>query len=155
VASVGLSAVSLVNYACKGLCIVCLASHDELLRVLRGSVTAGGLCAMHILMPQDRTVQNRVCVSLCAATGCLSTAPAYLFTHSAVDKRLRVGKEASSLLYCWDFELIFVYSPDFDRLFLWALVCAVRPFNWPATNHLQFRLALQAKFGSPRGGASV
>jgi len=35
-----------------------------------------------------------------------------------VDRPVGVGKgreEASILLYCWDFELIFVYSPDFDR----------------------------------------
>ena len=44
-----------------------------------------------------------VCVVECAATSCLSTAPAYLFAHSAVDRPVRVGKgreEASSLLYC-------------------------------------------------------
>ena len=42
-------------------------------------------------------------------------------------------KEFSSLLYCWDYELILVYSPDFDRLCLWALLCAALrclPFDW-------------------------
>jgi len=56
--------------------------------------------------------------------------PAYLFTHSAMNRPVRVGKgreEAISLLYCWDFELIFVYSPDFDRLFLWVLLRAAGP----------------------------
>jgi len=45
---------------------------------------------------------------------------------------VRVGKrreEASSPLYCWDFELIFVYSVDFDRLFLWAVLRTAGPFN--------------------------
>jgi len=60
--------------------------------------------------------------------------PAYLFAHSAMDSPVRVRKvreEACSLLYCWDFKLIFVYLPDFDRLFLWALLRAAGPCDRP------------------------
>jgi len=49
-----------------------------------------------------------------------------------MNRPVRVGKgreEAISLLYCWDFELIFVYSPDVDQLFLWALLSAAGPFD--------------------------
>ena len=43
--------------------------------------------------------------------------PAYLFAHSAMDSPVHVRKvreEACSLLYCWDFKLIFVYLPDWS-----------------------------------------
>ena len=58
--------------------------------------------------------------------------PAYLFTHSAVDRPVHVGKQredASSLLCCWDFEAIFVHSPDFDRLFVWAVLRTAGPLD--------------------------
>jgi len=74
----------------------------EVFGMMHGSSTPGGLCAVDILLLQDCPVQMHFCVSSCTATGCLSTAPAYLLAHSAVDRPVRVGKgreEASSLLY--------------------------------------------------------
>ena len=72
VGPVGLSAISLANYAYKGLCVTCLRLYDELrgvCRVMCGSTTPGSLCAMHALMPQDRWSRRCVCVGECAATG--------------------------------------------------------------------------------------
>jgi len=98
-ASVGLSVISLVNYACMILCIVCLpVSHDG----LPGSCSAMpflllpmacALCAFSC--PMIARSRRCVCVSACAAIGCLSTAPPYLFSHSAVVRPVRIGKGKS------------------------------------------------------------
>jgi len=61
-----------------------------------------------------RPPEQKACMCECTATGCLSTALHTCSGHTTMDGPVRVGKgreEASSLLYCLDFELIFVYSP--------------------------------------------
>ena len=113
---------------------------------MRSSTTPGSMCAMHALMPQDCQEQKacrRVCRWVCGywlSVHC----PAHLFTHSAVDRPVCVGKGrevANSLLYCRDFELTLVYSPDFDRLFhcCFATCCGAIRSATPASSNSVWR----------------
>ena len=83
--------------------------------------------------------------------------PAYLFAHSAMDSPVRVRKvreEACSLLYCWDFKLIFVYLPDWSVVSLsFATCCGAMRLTSPSL--VRFRMALLAKFSSPGGRTSA
>jgi len=43
----------------------------------------------------------------------------------------REGKGRRQVSYCWDFEFLLAYSPDVDRLFLWAFLRTAGPFDQP------------------------
>jgi len=116
---------------------MCLpVSHDELPRLWRCCSTPSGLCAM-ITHTQVCREQQSVCVLVPCGYWLSVHCLAYLFTHSAMDRPVDVEKgreEIRSLLFVetWSSYLITRYLPDFDRLFLWALLRAAGPFEWPA-----------------------
>ena len=101
-------------------------SRDELRGVSRCSAAQLAICTRCMLScPMTARSRKRVFVWMSGQLLVDCPLPCVL-VRSQCDRPVHLGKgreEASSLLYCWDFEFIFLYSPDFDWSFLWATYC--------------------------------